>query len=139
MLTLGYSELSYEIGLRPSSLLVPDARYAFLDAGAGIRYELGPAAVFGSGRYLLPMATSGITDAAAFGGASTHGLAGEAGAEVELTDAILLRAGIRYLRFVLDFEGSGQLAFALDADGDQDVAGAVDAFVGGYAEAAYRF
>jgi hypothetical protein len=68
---LGYSELRYEVGIRPPGLMVPDARYAFVDAGAGVRYELGRATIFGAGSYLHTIATSGITDQAAFGAAGS--------------------------------------------------------------------
>jgi len=136
---LGYSELSYEVGIRPPGLMVPDARYAFIDAGGGVRLELGRAAVFGAGRYLHTIATSGITDEAAFGAAGSYGLSGEVGLEVELLERILIRVAARYMRFVLDFEGSGDLAVALDEDLDQDVIGAVDAFIGATAQAVFRF
>jgi hypothetical protein len=136
---LGYSELRYEVGIRPPGLMVPDARYAFVDAGGGVRYELGRATVFGAGSYLLTIATSGITDQAAFGAAGSYGLRGEVGLEVELLERILVRVAARYMRFVLDFEGSGDLAVALDEDLDQDVIGAVDAFIGATAQAVFRF
>ena len=136
---LGYSEIRYEVGIRPPGLMVPDARYAFVDAGGGVRYELGRATVFGAGSYLHTIATSGITDQAAFGAAGSYGLRGEVGLEVELLERILVRVAARYMRFVLDFEGSGDLAVALDADLDQDVIGAVDAFIGATAQAVFRF
>jgi hypothetical protein len=136
---LGYSELRYEVGIRPPGLMVPDARYAFVDAGAGVRYELGRATIFGAGSYLHTIATSGITDQAAFGAAGSYGLRGEVGLEVELLERILVRVAARYMRFVLDFEGSGDLAVALDEDLDQDVIGAVDAFIGATAQAVFRF
>jgi hypothetical protein len=136
---LGYSELRYEVGIRPPGLMVPDARYAFVDAGGGVRFELGRATVFGAGSYLHTIATSGITDQAAFGAAGSYGLRGEVGLEVELLERILVRVAARYVRFVLDFEGSGDLAVALDDDLDQDVLGAVDAFIGATAQAVFRF
>ncbi len=136
---LGYSEIRYEVGIRPPGLMVPDARYAFVDAGGGVRYELGRATVFGAGSYLHTIATSGITDQAAFGAAGSYGLRGEVGLEVELLERILVRVAARYMRFVLDFEGSGDLAVALDADLDQDVIGAVNAFIGATAQAVFRF
>jgi len=139
MVSLGYSELSHEVGLGTPGLLVPNARYAFLDIGGGTRYEIGSVALFGLARYLHTLATSGVTDPQAFGAASSKGLAAEGGVEVEVAEAILVRAGFRYLRFSLDFDGSGDLAVALDQDPEQDVIGAVDAFVGGYGEVVYRF
>jgi hypothetical protein len=138
-ISLGYNEIKYEVDLRPPDLLIPDARYAYIDVGAGVRAELGAVSVFGGLRYLHAMATSGITDVMSFGAASTRGLAGDLGADLEVTKRILLRAGVRYLRFVHDFDGSGDLAVALDADLDQDVTGAIDSFLSGYAQAVFRF
>jgi hypothetical protein len=139
MVSVGYSELSYEVDLRPAGLLVPDAHYAFLGIGGGVRYEVGALAAFGLARYLHTMATTGITDMNSFGPAGSYGLSGEAGVEVALTDAVLLRGGFRYQRFAFHFNGEGELAVALDDDLDQDVVGATDAYLGGFAEAAYRF
>jgi opacity protein-like surface antigen len=85
------------------------------------------------------LSTSGVTDAAAFGQARSRGLAGEGGVDVELTDSITVRAGLRYLRFTHDFDGSGDLAVALDQDIDQDVLAAADAYPGGHAQVALRF
>jgi opacity protein-like surface antigen len=136
---LGYRELKYEVAARPMQLLVPDARYSFLDAGAGLRLELGRAAVYGAASYLITLGTSGITDAASFGSASSYGLEAETGLEVEVIESIFVRLGFHYLRFVLDFDGSGDLAVGLDGDIDQDVIGAVDAYVGGTAQVVFRF
>ena len=138
-ISLGYNEIKYEVDLRPPDLLIPDARYAFLDIGAGVRAELGAVSLFGGARYLHAMATSGITDVMSFGAASTRGLAGDLGADLEVTRRILLRAGVRYLRFAHAFDGSGDLAVALDGDVDQDVSGAIDSFVSGYAQGVLRF
>jgi hypothetical protein len=139
MASVGYSELSYQIDQRPTGLLIPDARYAFIGVGGGVRYEVGALAAYGFARYLRTMATAGITDPTSYGAAGSYGLSGEGGVEVELTDAILLRAGLRYQRFVFQFTGEGDLAVALDDDLDQDVVGASDAYVGGHAQAVYRF
>jgi opacity protein-like surface antigen len=136
---IGYSELTYDIGVRPPGLLVPNARYAFLDGNAGVKLELGAVSVLATGRYIHTLATTGITDQTSFGAASSRGLAGEGGVEFAVAEAILIRAGVRYLRFVFDFDGTGDLAVALDGDIDQDVVGAVDAYVGGYGQVVYRF
>ncbi|HKE20277.1 MAG TPA: hypothetical protein VKB80_35630 [Kofleriaceae bacterium] len=136
---LGYRELRYEVAARPMQLLVPDARYSFLDAGAGLRLELGRAAVYGAGHYLVTLGTSGITDATSFGPASSYGLQANAGLEVEVIESIFVRLGFQYLRFVLDFDGSGALAVNLDGDSEQDVIGASDAYIGGTAQVVFRF
>lgn len=129
----GYHQLSFAIANRPTGLLIPDTRYAFVDIGGGARLSLRDdrMAVTADLSYLYVLTAGGITDATAYGSSRLRGFGGEVGFEIDAGDSTFVRLAGTYDRITLAFNGDGAWATGLDKSSDVDVSGAADTYVGG--------
>jgi hypothetical protein len=136
----GYHQLSFAIASRPTGLLIPDSRYAFIDAGGGARLGLRDdrLALTADLWYLHVLTAGGITDATAFGSSRFQGFGGEVGFEIQSSDSTFVRLAGSYDRIILAFNGDGAWSTDLDESSDVDVSGAADTFIGGAVMLGFR-
>ncbi len=135
---VGYNSLGHSIDFG-DMVYVPDVNYAYVDVGAGFRMMVIPKlAAAADVRYLVVLSTGTFAEADNYGGTSAWGLDFDLGADYEVIPNVLVRAGVRYTRMSLSFDGTGALT-QVGGVGEQYVDGASDTFLGAYLTGGYRF
>ena len=127
---VGYHQLAFAVTSRPVGFLIPDARYAFVDLGAGGRLHLRDdrLAFTADLSYLHVLGASGITDETSYGSSAFQGYGAEVGFEIQSSESTYVRLAGTYDRILLSFTGDGALSTGLDDSSDVDVSAAADTF-----------
>jgi hypothetical protein len=138
-----YNKLSFSIdeSAAPDGVMVdiPDVSYTYIDPGIGIRFPItDKIAALGTGRFLIVTGTGQIQETPQYGKTTVSGFDVDLGGEYKLSTSLLVRAGLRYTRIGMSFDGSGELTDR-NADGTQDVTDAKDSYFGLYATAGWLY
>ena len=138
-----YNKLSFNIDESgaPEGVVIdiPDTAYTYIDPGVGLRFPVTEQiAALGEARFLLVTKAGQIQQMAQYGTTSITGLEADLGGEYKLSSSLLVRAGLRYTKLGLTFDGDGELTDR-NSDGTQDVTSASDRYLGIYATAGWLY
>jgi hypothetical protein len=134
----GYGRLDFSIDHGTADIGLPDVSYSYVHVGGGGRLPLGVPwlALALDLRYLHMLSAGQMTQPDQYGGGSSSGFTGDAAIELTFARHGIVRAGGRYQRIALTFDGTG--AMTHDAMG-QSVGGALDEYWSGYLTGGYLF
>lgn len=137
-----FNKLSFTIdeSAAPTAMVeIPDVSYTYIDPGVAFRYPITEKiAANAEAHYLIVSKAGQIQQTEQYGGSKISGFDFDLGGEYKLSSSLLVRAGLRYSRISMTFDGGGTLTNR-DADAEQDVQSAKDAYLGIYATAGYLF
>ena len=135
-----YNKLTFSIDEGDNtSVEIPDVSYTYIDPGLAFRYPLSERiAANAEAHYLIVSKAGQIQQQMQYGTSTVSGFDFDLGGEYKLSSSLLVRAGFRFQRISLTFEGNGELTNR-DADAEQDVQSAKDSYLGIYATAGYLF
>jgi len=140
-LIAGLNRQSFTIDGGASAVGIPDVTYTYVDMGAAGRIPLSSRfAVRVEARYLHVLDAGQIAMTSFYGGAAVLGFSADVGAELAFGGGGFVRAGVRFQRFLFDFDGTG--TFSSNRDGDpatQDVSAASDLYLGAYLRTGWMF
>jgi hypothetical protein len=140
-LGVAYNKASFTIDKSDTGgrvVTIPNVDYTYLSPGVELRYPINETIALGAeAHYLFVTALGEMQQANFYGAASITAFDVELGGEYRLTSSLLARAGFRFNRFSMAFDGSGQLA---NPDGGaQEVSSATDQYLGLYTMVGYLF
>ena len=118
---------------------IPDTSYSYIDPGVGLRFPITEQiAAMGEARFLFVTKAGQIQAMTQYGTTTITGFDVDLGGEYKLSSSLLVRAGLRYTKLGLTFDGTGDLTDR-NGDGTQDVTSASDKYLGLYATAGWLY
>jgi len=108
--TGNYGKSGHAIVDAPEDLGFADTDFSYVGGGASVELSVTERATVGfNARYMYLLAAGNITEEAAYGAGTAYGLGLGGEFVVPLPSNLYLRGAVDYARFVIDFEGSGEL------------------------------
>lgn len=109
-LTGNYGKSGHAIVDAPEDLGFADTDFSYVGGGASVELSVTDRATVGfNARYMYLLAAGNVTDEAAYGAGKAYGLGVGGDFTIPLPSNLYLRGAVDYARYVIDFEGSGEL------------------------------